>query len=378
MTSTYDVVVVGGGPAGSAAALTLVRAGLSVAVVERSRYGEPRVGETLAPSARAALTELGAADLLTETAVPSFANRSVWGDPALRDRALMFDPYGVGWHLDRRAFDDALATRARDVGAAVHTGVEVVGCAARGDGGCLLETRSESGSSVIAGQAVIDATGRAAAVARPLGASRAVHDRLVGAVARYAGSEPAGHYTLVEATRDGWWYSAPAPPATTVVAFMTDADLWAAIRRSPGFSWDGLLSASAATAERVAGHARSDGPRVVSAVSHRLRAVRSGVRCVAAGDAAIGVDPLSSSGIERALLTGRAAAEAAALALRGDPLAIAEYDRRVDDIFASYLAGRAAHYSAEGRWPASAFWRRRRTTQADLDGALPSRVGAAS
>ncbi|HEX7637975.1 MAG TPA: FAD-dependent oxidoreductase, partial [Burkholderiaceae bacterium] len=44
-----DVLVLGGGPAGCATALCLARQGHRVAVVERTRYEAPRVGETLSP-----------------------------------------------------------------------------------------------------------------------------------------------------------------------------------------------------------------------------------------------------------------------------------------------------------------------------------------
>src|SRR6266511_1550652 len=56
---SIDVFVIGGGPAGSAAALKLARAGRAVALAERSRYEQARIGETLPPVAQPTLAGLG-------------------------------------------------------------------------------------------------------------------------------------------------------------------------------------------------------------------------------------------------------------------------------------------------------------------------------
>ena len=54
-----DVAVVGGGPAGCAAAISLARLGRRVALLERTSYGAARVGETLPPAVQPLLRELG-------------------------------------------------------------------------------------------------------------------------------------------------------------------------------------------------------------------------------------------------------------------------------------------------------------------------------
>src|ERR1700758_457003 len=78
---TLDVAVIGGGPAGCATAIALARRGLATALLERSRYDAPRVGETLPPESRVALAAL---DLLqrveNDTHLRSSGIVSVWGE----------------------------------------------------------------------------------------------------------------------------------------------------------------------------------------------------------------------------------------------------------------------------------------------------------
>src|SRR6266567_371682 len=86
-----DVVVLGGGPAGSAIALALARRGYSVVVIERSDYKNTRLGETLPPAIRKALARLGVwGRFLGESHLPSFSIRSVWGSYDLHVNDLIF------------------------------------------------------------------------------------------------------------------------------------------------------------------------------------------------------------------------------------------------------------------------------------------------
>ena len=77
----HDVAIIGGGPAGSAAAIALSRSGHSVALIERTRYGAPRIGETLPPDSRPLLDRLGVTKQFhAEHHVPAPGIISAWGD----------------------------------------------------------------------------------------------------------------------------------------------------------------------------------------------------------------------------------------------------------------------------------------------------------
>jgi flavin-dependent dehydrogenase len=118
-TADWDVLVVGGGPAGTSTALELTRCGsLSVLVVERTDYDRPRIGETLSPAARGLLDHLRAsAD--GDGHLPAYGTSAVWGSAELATRDFLMTPFGAGWHLDRRRFDERLAAAARESGAEV-------------------------------------------------------------------------------------------------------------------------------------------------------------------------------------------------------------------------------------------------------------------
>ena len=208
---------------------------------------------------------------------------------------------------------------------------------------------------------MVDATGRGARVGRLLGAHRVVFDRLVGLGATFAASDVDDQrYLLVEAAPVGWWYSAPAAGDRLVAMLMTDADLCREARLSTRSAWQGLLSATGLTSARIGG-AVVAGPRAFPAAGQRLQREDVDAPWIGIGDAALAVDPISGSGVVRAL---RTAADAAGCILtllgsdrRDEPLAA--YEAARDRECAAYLAERAAYYGAEQRWAADPFWRRR-------------------
>ena len=359
MSNAFDVAVVGGGPAGAVAATTLARLGLDVMLLEATHYEDDRIGETIAPEARPMLARLDPGLLeRPELSLPSFGNESSWGSDVLESAPFVFGPYGDGMHVDRKAFDAALTRTAEANGAVVLRGVRVRRCQRAPDGSWRLDVRGAAADALEAA-AFVDASGRRAAVSRSLGAERHVRDLLLGITAVYGGVPSLGGSTLVEATHDGWWYSAPLPAERMIVAFMTDAD----VCRLGGYAqravWEGALAATRHTRARVEPGRMLSRPRVASAATQRLRRHDDAGPWLAAGDAAIAIDPLSGSGILRALLTGEAAATAIAHALLGRPRPARAYEEWLDRRFDELWTERAAYYARETRWPDAPFWRRR-------------------
>jgi flavin-dependent dehydrogenase len=192
-------------------------------------------------------------------------------------------------------------------------------------------------------------------------------DRLVALVGRMCLSEPlvAEPELLLEAEENGWWYSAPQPDGTLLVAFTTDSDL-APARGRAGLTerWEAALARTTHTRARV-GSAQLLGPiRPVRADSGLLLPDR-GAQWRAVGDAAMACDPLAGNGVARALRTAIAAAEEIERQLDGEGPSVSG----VPAAFAEYLDQRARYYRVEGRWPSAPFWVRRRPpdwTQAAL------------
>jgi flavin-dependent dehydrogenase len=365
----FDVAVLGGGPAGSATALAAIQLGHSAIVIERSGYEITRIGETMPPSVHKLLTDLRVwPQFLAEKHLPSFGVRSAWGRPVLYDNDFIFDPYGAGWHVERRRFDALLASAAEEAGVIVCRQSRVVSLLERLGGEWEFEIAPTGQLRRFRATFVVDATGRTPAFACRWGARRFVVDHLIGVIGYFSPtvkSAADGGYTLLEATEEGWWYSAIMPDGHAVAAYMTDADLYSRGSRATARFWQMQFERTVHTLDRLRTFRLKWTPQAVAASSAVMdRAV--GATWLTVGDAACAVDPLSSLGIYKALQSGLRAAGAINERFAGDEAALLRYALRVHDQFDVYLSLRTQFYRREMRWPRSMFWRRRHGEQSKV------------
>jgi flavin-dependent dehydrogenase len=357
----FDAIVVGAGPAGATAAINLAPF-RRVLLVDRRAEPADRIGDSLAPAARRLLNDMGLwADFANDGHSPWYVARSTWGDNSPTERDSIADLDGNGWHIDRKQFEIRLRKAAVARGAVLLAPARPIAVSRSGAGWRVTLEHSSRPKNVSA-RLILDCGGRASCLLKPFGASRRAHDRLLCAYVfgvRGASSKSNGS-TYVESAADGWWYTSASADGRRVLAWHSDADLMPAtlLRSRSDFLERARLSRRLSAEIADASFDGVDSPRVIAAYSSVLTPP-AGEGWIAAGDAALSFDPISSQGLFHALYTGLASAAAAERIFLGDNSGLSDYAARLTSINAAYARNLKSWYALESRWRDHAFWQRR-------------------
>jgi flavin-dependent dehydrogenase len=346
----YSVVVVGGGPAGALAALKLARSGARVLLLTREPSPRAQAAEILSPEGREILErETLWHQIPLDLTWPCPAMAAAWEGPDLVWTSFAQAPSGCAWHIDRPRFDAWMIGRLEAESIPVETGT--VDAVQKDAGGWRIEFRAGNTHHSTSSRFLILATGRSSRTIR-LGTRRPI-DRLC-LVATTTDRDPINPDALiVEATADGWWYSAPLLDGRLFAAWMTDFSL---------VQDGGYAQAAAASLSQTAVHARRVGDArlttIIGAATWTMTPA-AGVGWMAVGDAALARDPISGDGLASALRSACHGADVVAAALAGDTSVWAAAAGYTDAVASRYRRQRLDLYRvAQKRWPTSAFWRR--------------------
>ncbi len=360
MTENFDVVIIGGGPAGAAAAITLGRyTKLKVAIIEKAEFDDYRAGESVSPSIFTMLAYLGIErPQLENVHLPSYAHAAAWGSTELIVRDLLFTGQGNGLHLDRQKFDTLLLTEATNRGVIVYQPASLVEI--NHDGDWQIEIITNGNELLLNSRYLIDCSGKIAVIVKMKQCRVHKEDSLIGLYAYY--NVPDGlvleQKTVLETTLNGWYYMTPLPGKKVAIAFITDADILKGLDLNNPDSW---LSHGMGTLHIAQTLRHLNTPLAFKhyAIHSRVALLPVKDNWTAAGDAATCYDPISSMGIGNAISSGITSARVAEGFFNGNFEVAQSYSRSLLDHFETYLKMRHGFYTAENRWPDSLFWQRR-------------------
>ncbi|WP_343604513.1 tryptophan 7-halogenase [Fluviicola sp.] len=358
----HEISIVGGGPAGIATALSLLKRGIRSTVFEADAVARVKVGETLPPTVLPIFRNLEIEELLDDPRhAACYGNSWLWGSEKVHDKHFMLHAGGNGWHLQRGIFEESLIGLAEERGVQIVRNAKIMQVKQAGKH-WNLNLKIDHRETTVATNFMVDATGRKSKIARCLGIERHRYDTLVGVVARFSVDESfeLSQQTHIEAVENGWWYAAALSDGQLVTAFMTDAAFLSHTYQHLSGYWNALTETTLIRS-LFPGDFQPKPDTVLQIQSAETSFLESvyGENWLATGDAAFAYDPISSYGITSALGAGCYAGHAIADHLSGAAEALPAYRYLTEKAFSDYLPLWYHQYALEQRWAESPFWKKR-------------------
>ena len=328
-TREVDVLVIGGGPAGSTAATLLAEAGRRVLVVDRERFPHFHIGESLLPYSVRLFERLGVWQRMLDHGFQRKWGAHFLFEPGMEEVRLDFTrgldrEYPMALQVRRAELDHMLLGRSREAGAEVLEGTAVTRVLFAGERAVGAELRGEAGAFTVRARMVLDASGRDTVLGKQLGLKR--RDKELSQAALFAhydgalmGLGPDGGDILVVGGPYGWFWLIPLDAETTSVGLVFPGRVMRERRgRDLETFFDDVVASSPTLSRRLAPARRISPVRPAADFSYRCSRL-AGDGWALIGDAACFLDPVFSSGVHVALHTGEKAADcvARALARRG-------------------------------------------------------------
>jgi flavin-dependent dehydrogenase len=349
-----DILVIGGGPAGSTAATLLARKGFSVTLLERERFPRFQVGESLLPYNNDLFERLGVTVPLSQgTFTPKYGAGFVTADGALgytfRFRENLPEAYHSAYQVKRAEFDELLLRNASSSGVDVREGMAVTAVdlddPSRAVVTCANGERFEA-------RFVVDASGHGAFLGNRLGRRKDVEElQKVAVFAHYKNvPRPEGRdagNTIIVVLRDAWFWLIPVSADTMSVGLVVGRDHLRGCGLSPEELLEQTIAGAPYLAERM-NEAEKVSPVYVRRDFSFTMTRRTGKNFALAGDAAGFLDPIFSTGVFIAMKSADMVADAVEERLRrGSMRLLRSYERSFQGAMDKYFRFIANFYRRE-------------------------------
>ena len=324
----YDVIIIGGGPAGSTMGSYLSKAGIKNIILEGHNQPRPHVGESLVLSTMRVFSELGLIEKMDQAGFPKKFGAS-WRDFSGKEQALHFSEFrqeGIDrdhtYHVDRSKFDLLLLKHAESLGSEVHQGVQVKRVNFEGDRAVGVRAKFAGQEIDIPAKIVVDASGRQTLLGRQLNLKQndkifnqyAVHGWFEN-VARGEDPKTEGYiHIYFLPVKRGWAWQIPITDTITSVGVVAEREVFQQFKSESERYFDTYVQSNKGLAQAMAGAVRVNEFKTEGDYSYILDKF-CGNGYLMVGDAARFVDPIFSSGVSVAMHSARFGAQTVISAL---------------------------------------------------------------
>ena len=323
----YDIIVIGGGPAGSTVATLVAEQGHRVLLLERTSTPQFKIGESLIPATYWTFKRLGMLEKLRVSHFPQkysvqFYSRS--GKASTPFYFFQTNPHdsAVTWQVLRSEFDEMLLDNAKEKGVEIRRGIGVREVRFEGETATGVVTQNVDGTrETLHATVIVDSTGQRSLIGKQLNLNTIEPNlKMASLFTHYEGGyrdegiDEGATLILHTEEKDSWFWSIPLPYNRTSIGVVGELDYLLQNRRDA----DGKLNAQKIFTEELAKCAplqqRLEGAKqllpIQTTKDFSYRASRiAGNNWVLVGDAFGFLDPVYSTGLFLALKSGEMASD---------------------------------------------------------------------
>ena len=330
--STPDLIVIGGGPAGSTAASMASRAGLSVILLEREIFPRHHVGESLLPASMPILEELGVSQKIADAGfLPKYGATMVWGktdSPWSWRFSETNTSYPHAYQVSRSEFDNILIERSAQLGVDVRYGCRVTNVVFKEGRAVGVEYDDPNrGSQFLKCRFILDASGQAAMISGSKNLRQWDDEfKNLAVYAYFEGAErlskPDQNNIFVESYENGWIWNIPIRGNISSVGVVVDRDRSLELLKKLSVQefFDSQVNIPPYTSAMLKNAVQVEEPVLIRDWSYVSKDM-AGNGWATVGDAACFIDPLFSSGVHMALMSGVLASAYAVTCLESPDMA---------------------------------------------------------